>query len=154
VTTTPESLPDDIAALRAALIAAHEKFLAEAARAARIEAELAVAKAKASDDQAVIAHQQLQIAKLSRQLYGQRSERMVRLLAQMELALEELESSATEDAIAAERAVGPCCTDGACRRGDANPVWGYETGHSSGVRVQASGSRQQQRWRLPWPRSD
>ena len=28
------------------------------------------------------------------------------------------------------------------------------SGHSSGVRVQASGSRQQQRWRLPWPRSD
>ena len=21
---------------------------------------------------------------------------------------------------------GPCCTDGAHRRGDANPVWGYE----------------------------
>src|SRR5271166_4678085 len=54
----------------------------EAARAARVEAELAVAKAKASDDQAVIAHQQLQIAKLTRQLYGQRSERTVRLLDQ------------------------------------------------------------------------
>src|SRR5580693_6835660 len=53
----------------------------------------------------VIAHQQLQIAKLTRQLYGQRSERTVRLLDQMELALEELESSATEDEIAAERAV-------------------------------------------------
>src|SRR5439155_793207 len=36
---------------------------------------------------------------------GQRSERTVRLLDQMELALEELESSATEDEIAAERAV-------------------------------------------------
>src|SRR5439155_788895 len=57
------------------------------------------------DDQAVIAHQQLQIAKLTRQLYGQRSERTVRLLDQMELALEELESTATEDEIAAERAV-------------------------------------------------
>jgi transposase len=41
----------------------------------------------------------------TRQLYGQRSERTVRLLDQMELALEELESSATEDEIAAERAV-------------------------------------------------
>ena len=51
MTTTPEDLPDDIAALRAALVTAHEKLLAEAARAARIEAELAVAKAKASDDQ-------------------------------------------------------------------------------------------------------
>jgi hypothetical protein len=47
----------------------------------------------------------LQIAKLTRQLYGQRSERTVRLLDQMELALEELESSATEDEIVAERAV-------------------------------------------------
>src|SRR5438045_566972 len=42
---------------------------------------------------------------LTRQLYGQRSERTVRLLDQMELALEELESSATEDEIVAERTV-------------------------------------------------
>jgi transposase len=63
-----------------------------------------VANAKASDDQALIAHQQLQIAKLTRELYGQHSERSVRLLDQMELAFEELESSATEDELAAERA--------------------------------------------------
>jgi transposase len=95
--TTPEILPADIAALQAALIAERE-------RAARIDAELAVAKAKASDDQALIAYQRLQIAKLQRQLYGQRSERSVRLIDQMELAFEELESSASEDEIAAERA--------------------------------------------------
>jgi transposase len=95
---TREALPDGIDALKAAL-------LAENARAIRVEAELAVAKAKASDDQALIAHQQLQIAKLTRELYGQRSERSVRLLDQMELALEELESSAAEDEITAERAV-------------------------------------------------
>ena len=94
----PHRLPDDIAALQAALIA-------ERARAARVEAELAVAKARASDDQALIAHQRLQIEKLTRQIYGQRSERTVRLLDQIELAFEELESSATEDEIAAERAV-------------------------------------------------
>jgi transposase len=41
-----------------------------------------VAKAKASDDQAVIAHQELQIAELTRRLYGQRSERTLRLLDQ------------------------------------------------------------------------
>jgi transposase len=97
VTTTANDLPDYIAALQAALIAERE-------RAARVEAELAVAKAKASDDQALIAHQRLQIAKLTRQLYGQRSERTVQLLDQMELAFEELESSATEDEIASERA--------------------------------------------------
>ena len=91
-------LPEEIDALRAAL-------LTERARAARVEAELAVARAKASDDAAVIARQRLQIEKLTRQLYGPRSERTVRLLDQMELAFEELESSASEDAIAAERAV-------------------------------------------------
>jgi transposase len=43
------------------------------------QAELAVAKAMASEDQALIAHQCLRIAKLERQVYGQRSERSVRL---------------------------------------------------------------------------
>ena len=92
-----EDLPEDIDALRTAL-------LVERARAARVEAELAVARAKASEDEALIAHQRLQIEKLTRQLYGPRSERTVRLLDQMELAFEELESSASEDEIAAERA--------------------------------------------------
>jgi hypothetical protein len=76
-----------------------------AARATHAEAELAVARAKASDDQALIAHQQLHIEKLTRQIYGPRSERMSRLLDQMEIAFEELESSATEDEIRAEIAV-------------------------------------------------
>src|SRR3954471_24703358 len=91
-----ENLPEEIDALRAAL-------RAERARAARVEAELAVARAKASDDKALIAHQRLQIEKLTRQLYGPRSERAVRLLDQMELAFEEIESSASEDEIAAEQ---------------------------------------------------
>jgi transposase len=90
-------LPDDIDALKAALLVAND-------RAEQVTAELAIAKAKASDDQALIAHQRLQIAKLTRELYGQRSERAARLLDQMELAFEELESSATEDELAAERA--------------------------------------------------
>ena len=75
----PENLPEDIDALRVAL-------LAERARAARVEAELAVARAKASGDAAVIAHQRLRIEKLARQLCGPRSERTVRLLDQMKLA--------------------------------------------------------------------
>src|SRR6478752_5220232 len=100
-----EDLPEGIEALKAALIAERAKRIDEAARAARVEAELAVAKAKASDDAAVIAHQRLQIQKLSRELYGHRSERTVRLLDQIELTFEELESSASEDEIAAERAV-------------------------------------------------
>jgi transposase len=92
----PEALPDDIDALRAALLATL--------------AELAVAKAMASEDQALIAHQRLRIAKLERQVYGQRSERSVRLIDQMELTFEELEAAATEDEIAAEQAVAKTTT--------------------------------------------
>src|SRR4051812_7663649 len=95
--TAREDLPQDVDALKTALFA-------ERARAARVEAELAVAKAKASDDDTLIAHQRLQIEKLTRQLYGQHSERTARLLDQMELTLEELERSASEDEIAAEHA--------------------------------------------------
>jgi transposase len=103
------SLPHGIDALKAALIA-------EAARAKHAEAELAVARAKASDDQALIAHQQLRIEKLTRQLYGPRSERMSRLLDQIELRFEELESSATQDEIAAEMAVAKTTTVAAFTR--------------------------------------
>src|SRR4051795_10699126 len=99
-----EDLPEHVEALKAALVAERDKRIDEAVRAARAEAELAVAKAKASDDGALIAHQRVQIEKLTRQLYGQHSERTVRLIDQMELAFEELESSASEDEIAAERA--------------------------------------------------
>src|SRR3954467_45413 len=103
--TAHEDLPEHVEALKAALVAERDKRIDEAVRAARAEAELAVAKAKASDDGALIAHQRVQIEKLTRQLYGQHSERTVRLIDQMELAFEELESSASEDEIAAERAV-------------------------------------------------
>jgi transposase len=89
--------PEEFEALRAALAAAE-------VRADVAEAELAVANARASDDQAQIAHLKLQIAKLQRQLFGPRSERARRLLDQLELQLEELEASASEDELAAERA--------------------------------------------------
>src|SRR3984893_4688206 len=105
-----DSLPDDIEALKAVLISERDERIAEAARAAHAEAELAVARAKAADDQALIAHQQLRIEKLTRQLYGPRSERRSRILDQIELQFEELESSATEDEIAAEMAVAKTTT--------------------------------------------
>ena len=76
----PESLPDDVAALKAALIA-------ERARRLEVAAELAVAQAKASEDMALIAAQKLRIAKLERQVYGQRSERSARLIDQLALEL-------------------------------------------------------------------
>ncbi|WEX79676.1 IS66 family transposase zinc-finger binding domain-containing protein (plasmid) [Sinorhizobium numidicum] len=93
----PDLLPDDVAALRAELIAAR-------AKGAQIEAELAVAKAKASEDLAVIARQKLRIEKLERQLYGPKAERRARLIDQMEFQLAELEMAATEDELAAEMA--------------------------------------------------
>jgi hypothetical protein len=98
--TALDALPDDIGALRAALTVAIARADDEAAHAARVEAELAVAKAKTSDDAALIAHQDLTIRKLQRALHGQRSERSARLHDQMELTFEELESTATEDEIA------------------------------------------------------
>src|ERR1700723_2932892 len=83
-----EALPDDVEALKAALIVAR--------------AEAAAARAQQSDDQALIAHLKLQIEKLNRDRYGPRSERTARLLDQLELTLEELETAATEDELAAE----------------------------------------------------
>src|ERR1700676_5755875 len=107
-----EAFPNDIEALKTALVAARDERIVEAARAVHAEAELAVARAKASDDQALIAHQQLRIAKLTRQLYGPRSERTSRLLDQAELQFEELESPATEDENAAQMAVAKPRTGG------------------------------------------
>ena len=46
----------------------------------------------------------LEIEKLRRALHGHRSERTARLIEQMELQLEELETAATEDELAAEKA--------------------------------------------------
>jgi transposase len=91
-----DALPDDIAALRTAL-------LAERARADEAQAEAAVARARQSDAEALVARQQLQIEKLRREIYGLRSERTQRLLDQMELQLEELETAATEDELQAEK---------------------------------------------------
>ena len=52
----------------------------------------------------MIAHLRLEIEKLRRALYGVRSERKARLLEQMELQLEELETAASEDELLAKKA--------------------------------------------------
>jgi transposase len=98
-----DALPDDVAALKEALAAERAKGL-------EIAAELAVAHAKASEDSALIAQQKLRIAKLERQIYGQRSERSSRLIEQLALTFEDLEADATEDELAAERAVAKTTT--------------------------------------------
>jgi transposase len=82
--TARDALPDDITALKEALAT-------ERAKALEVAAELAVARAKASEDSALIAQQKLRIAKLERQIYGQRSERSSRLIDQLALTSEELE---------------------------------------------------------------
>ena len=97
MTSAFETLPSD-------LTAAHAMILAE--RAARVEAEAVAARAQAvnASTEALIAHLKLEIEKLRRALYSSRSERKARLLAQMELQLEDLEAAATEDELAAEKA--------------------------------------------------
>ena len=69
-----------------------------------LKAALAASEARASAAEAQIAALTLMIEKLRRALYGRRSERRERLLDQLELALDELTASASEDELAAEKA--------------------------------------------------
>jgi transposase len=94
------STPAEIVAFRAALAASE-------ARASAAEADAAQARAALSSGAAMIAALKLEIEKLRRALYGTRSERKARLLEQLELQLEELEATATEDDLAAERVAPP-----------------------------------------------
>ncbi|HEY8450019.1 MAG TPA: IS66 family transposase [Bacillota bacterium] len=81
VAKAPDPIPDDVDALRAALIEA---------------------RAKLSGAAAMIEHLQLVIAKMRRERFGPRSERSQRLLDQLELQLEELAAAAGEDTARAE----------------------------------------------------
>jgi transposase len=76
-------LPDDIATLRAALATAEQ---------ARREAE-----ARACGAEAMVAHLKLLIAKLKHDRFGASSERSRKLLDQLELDLEELEATTSEE---------------------------------------------------------
>jgi transposase len=69
-----------------------------------VESELAQARALAACSAAMIQELKLEIAKLRRDKYGISSERRARLIDQLELQLEELEATTTEDALAAEQA--------------------------------------------------
>ncbi|MFL6824817.1 MAG: IS66 family transposase [Xanthobacteraceae bacterium] len=74
--TTPDHLPEDTVALKAALIEARAKLVGA---------------------EALIEQLQLVIAKMKREMFGPRSERSQRLIDQMELQLEELAAAAAED---------------------------------------------------------
>jgi transposase len=94
-----ESLPSDLAA-------AHAMILAERAARVTAQADAANARAVLSSSEALIAHLRLEIEKLRRSIFGSSSERKARLLEQMELQLEDLEATATEDELAAQGAAG------------------------------------------------
>ncbi len=80
----------DIEALKAALLAE---------RAARREFE-----ARASGAEAMVAHLKLLIAKMKRDRFGASAERGRKLFDQLEMQLEELETAAAEDEVAAATA--------------------------------------------------
>jgi len=92
-----DSLPDNIEVLKQ-LVRARDAELVLA------RAEATNARAEASSAEAMITHLRLTIEKLKRDLFGPRNERKARLIDQMELALEELEATASEDEVAAEKA--------------------------------------------------
>lgn len=79
--TTSDQLPDDVDALKAALIET---------------------RAKLSGAHTLIEHLQLVIAKMKREIFAPRSERSQRLIDQLELQLEELAAAAGEDESKAE----------------------------------------------------
>ena len=103
MTNTFDSLPSDLAAAHALILAERAALRKSEARAARAEADLSHAHATASSADALIALLRLEIEKLRRTLYGARSERKERLIDQLETQLEEAEADATEDELAAER---------------------------------------------------
>ena len=78
-----------------------EKLRAELAA---TKAELARSNAVVSASEAMISGLKLEIAILKRDKYGRSAERTARLIDQLELQLEEMETTAAEDAIRAEQA--------------------------------------------------
>src|SRR5277367_147533 len=104
MTGTIDSLPSDLAAAHAMILAERAARLQSEARAAHAEADLTHSRATASSAEALIARLKREIEKLRRTLYGARSERKERLLDQLEIQLEDAEADATEDELEAERA--------------------------------------------------
>jgi transposase len=105
VTDTFDSLPSDLAAAHALILAERAARGKSEARVARPEADLSHAHATASSVDALITLLKLEIEKLRRTPYGPRSERKERLVDQLEMQLEEAEADAAEDELAAKRSV-------------------------------------------------
>jgi transposase len=101
VTNTFDSLPSNLVAAHALILAERAARLSSEARAAQAQADLTHAQATASSADALIAQLRLELEKLRRTLYGVRSERKERLLDQLEMQLD-AEADASEDELAAE----------------------------------------------------
>jgi transposase len=93
--TPSDALPDDIEGLKR-LVLAREMELAQA------QADLIQSRARETSAEAMIPHLRLAIAKMRRELYGQRSERRAHRLEQMEFELADLVATASEAELAAE----------------------------------------------------
>ena len=105
----------EIAVLRAALVAAEAR--ASAAEGALVEAkdELSQVQALVSASEDMIRHLRLQIAKLRREQYGHSAERHARLIEQLEMQLEDIETDIADDRAKAE-AMAPRTTVAAFER--------------------------------------
>lgn len=100
--------PSEIMLLRAALAAAE-------ARAAAAEQQLVQTRAVISASEDMIRHLRLEIAKLRREQFGVSSERRARLIEQLEMQLEDLETDIAADRVKAE-AAAPTSVIGAFER--------------------------------------
>jgi len=97
---TPDQLPDDVAALKALLVARDAELLATTA-------ELAAARNGLIVTQLTIEKLKAQIAKLRREKFGASSEKIERAIEQLELALEEAEAAKAEAEAAAPQSPEP-----------------------------------------------
>jgi hypothetical protein len=103
VTNTFDSLPSDLAAPHALILAERAARRQSEACPPRAEADLTYAQATASSADALIARLELEIEKLRRTLDDARSEPKERLADQLEMQLEDAEADATKDELAAGR---------------------------------------------------
>jgi transposase len=96
-------LPDDIAALKAMLLARETELAVSEAALQDSEARVAHLSAELSTRTAEIEHLKLVLAKLRRMQFGRRSEKLDQQIEQLELKLEDLE---VEEAVAEAQAPG------------------------------------------------
>ena len=96
----------EIAVLRAALAAAEARASAAEGALVAAKGELTQVQAIVSASEDMIRHLRLQIAKLRREQYGHGAERHARLIEQLEMQLEDIETDIADDRAKTE-ATGP-----------------------------------------------